>query len=546
MIGMSRGELQASAKGSASKTSPTNSVIDQALALEGVTGRAADFIKSIYQQESSSGSNTKTSNRGAMGGMQIIPATFKTVANPDWDINNPIDNARAGVRYAMRQWNASRGDPVTAAAGYYGGDGGRLKAARGIAVNDPKNPDAPNTLEYGKQVAARMGSQPAQTPGSSNAPSGGQIAPTAARSPGVLASGARGLAQGATAGWSDELAGVGGAVGNAMNKTSMKPVDATALPIIGSTLSALMVLAGSKSKDESIADTYTRIRDTERTANADAREANPGSYMTTQILGTLLPAYLIKSPTALGAVAGAGNSDAVSVGGLAKDTATGAALGGLAGLGGSAVSGAVKKVGDKFGNKVIDDLINATEPTKGVLKSTVGGAATGATTGASGGALIALNTGQPDKIPEYAINGALSGAALGATSAGRNALGNKAVSELYKRTDNANIGSTIANSAPARAAGSATNAVAANAGTSDVAKEGTDNVLDWIKNVMGLDTPAGEQNLPASFRNKMEEDANAVKENLKDGRPSPDVPNIIKENGSEYLVTPSGRRVKLS
>jgi len=105
MIGLSQEEFDAIKKGATSKApaSKQSSVIDQALAAEGVTGRAADFVRSIYQQESSSGGNTKTSNRGAVGGMQIIPSTFKLVANPDWDINNPVDNARAGIRYPGRR-----------------------------------------------------------------------------------------------------------------------------------------------------------------------------------------------------------------------------------------------------------------------------------------------------------------------------------------------------------------------------------------------------------------------------------------------------------
>jgi Transglycosylase SLT domain len=134
--------------------------IDSALAAEGVTGQKANFIKSIYQQESSSGANPTTSNRGATGGMQIIPATFNSVADKGWSINNPEHNLRAGIRYASQGYDASGGDPALAGAYYYGGPGGMRKAAQGIAVSDPKNPTAPNTLQYGQQVAARMPAMP--------------------------------------------------------------------------------------------------------------------------------------------------------------------------------------------------------------------------------------------------------------------------------------------------------------------------------------------------------------------------------------------------
>lgn len=127
-----------------------------AVAAEGVSGPVAELARSIYKQESSSGKNTKTSNAGAVGGMQILPGTFAGVADKDWDINDPTQNARAGIRYAKQMLDAAGGDPALAAAGYYGGPGGLEKARRGVAVSDPRNPKAPNTLQYGQQVAARM------------------------------------------------------------------------------------------------------------------------------------------------------------------------------------------------------------------------------------------------------------------------------------------------------------------------------------------------------------------------------------------------------
>lgn len=138
---------------------PVNQAVDPleaALELEGITGQQADIARSIYQQESSSGKNTKTSNAGARGGMQIIPATFNRVADKGWSIDDPVQNARAGVRYINALYNKAEGDPVLTAAGYYGGEGAIDKAKRGVAVSDPRNPNAPNTLQYGEQVASRL------------------------------------------------------------------------------------------------------------------------------------------------------------------------------------------------------------------------------------------------------------------------------------------------------------------------------------------------------------------------------------------------------
>ena len=140
----------------------TNNYFDVALQAEGLTGPLADFAKSIFKQESSGGKNTQTSNAGAVGGMQIIPSTFNSVADKGWDISNPYHNARAGIRYIKNMNKLAGGDLKLTAAGYYGGPGAINKARKGIAVSDPRNPHAPNTLQYGEQVVARiMGKAPA-------------------------------------------------------------------------------------------------------------------------------------------------------------------------------------------------------------------------------------------------------------------------------------------------------------------------------------------------------------------------------------------------
>lgn len=135
---------------------------EAALKAEGADPKIADIARSIYQQESGAGKNTKTSNAGAVGGMQIIPATFSSVADKDWSINDPTQNARAGIRYIKQLYDQAGGDPALTAAGYYGGPGGLEKARRGVAVSDPRNPNAPTTLQYGQQVAARL---PKEQPG---------------------------------------------------------------------------------------------------------------------------------------------------------------------------------------------------------------------------------------------------------------------------------------------------------------------------------------------------------------------------------------------
>jgi len=142
---------------------PQASPLDAALAAEGVTGPLAQLAQSVYQQESSGGRNTQTSNAGAVGGMQIIPSTFASVADEGWDINDPVLNARAGVRYLGQMYERGGNDPRMAAIGYYGGPGAIDAARRGQARSDPRNPHAPNTFQYAEQVVGRFQPEQQQT-----------------------------------------------------------------------------------------------------------------------------------------------------------------------------------------------------------------------------------------------------------------------------------------------------------------------------------------------------------------------------------------------
>lgn len=131
--------------------------IDSFIQKEGIdlNSPKADYIRATYGQESKSGSNTKTSNRGAAGGLQVLPKTFKEVY-PEGDFNNPDHLMTAGVRYASQAHDVAKGDPRLAATYYYGGPNGYASALKGIPVSDPKNPDYPNTFDYANQLVKRM------------------------------------------------------------------------------------------------------------------------------------------------------------------------------------------------------------------------------------------------------------------------------------------------------------------------------------------------------------------------------------------------------
>jgi len=169
LSGMADGGIVGFAGGGNPKGAKLPSFND-ALDAEGVRDpRQRAFLKALYGQESGSGADTTTSNQGAVGHMQIKPSTFAQVASKGMNINDPFDNMRAGIRYGMQGYRAAGGDPVLAGAYYYGGPGGMEALVKGEVRTDPKNPKAPNTLEYGKSIAQRMtallpiGSAQAQT-----------------------------------------------------------------------------------------------------------------------------------------------------------------------------------------------------------------------------------------------------------------------------------------------------------------------------------------------------------------------------------------------
>jgi len=156
VVRMAEGGMLNFSNGGTKKLSGSE-LFDRALDMEGITNpRERAFLKALHAQESSGKATEKTSNRDAHGAMQILPATFKSVADPSMDINKPLDNMRAGIRYGMQGFTAAKGDPVLAGAYYYGGPGGMQKAAKGQAVSDPKNPNAPTTIDYGNSIAKRM------------------------------------------------------------------------------------------------------------------------------------------------------------------------------------------------------------------------------------------------------------------------------------------------------------------------------------------------------------------------------------------------------
>ncbi len=149
---------------------------------------------------------------------------------------------------------------------------------------------------------------------------GGTSVPVESDGPGQLESGLRGAAQGASLGFADEAAG-------ALSNLSRAWTD----------------------PNSSLFDTenYAKVRDAYRQGDAAAKRANPNTYLAGNLAGgAALPVgpLGVGKAALLGATQGLGNSEADTVGGLAKDTGLGATVGGVIGGLGSLVGKGVDKV----------------------------------------------------------------------------------------------------------------------------------------------------------------------------------------------------------
>lgn len=127
------------------------------------------------------------------------------------------------------------------------------------------------------------------------------------------------------------------------------------------------LIAGAESLfgDAPFSETYESLRDAYRDEMAQEQQAHPGTFMAGSVVGAApltiasggLSGGTVKGAAALGAgegaISGLGTSEAKDVSGMVRDTATGAAIGGL--LGGALPAIANKATG--LPTKVADDLI---------------------------------------------------------------------------------------------------------------------------------------------------------------------------------------------
>jgi hypothetical protein len=83
-------------------------------------GVPRSHVRAIYENETASGKNVRSSSAGAQGHMQLMPGTAKEMGVAD--IADPYQNIEGGVKYYAKMLKRF-GDPVVAAAAYNAGPG---------------------------------------------------------------------------------------------------------------------------------------------------------------------------------------------------------------------------------------------------------------------------------------------------------------------------------------------------------------------------------------------------------------------------------------
>ena len=127
-----------------------------------------EFLKAIYAQESSSGTDPaiwedgeyKDTGTEPMGGMQVSDIAFRDIENEGLDRTSVEGNLTAGIRYGRKMYQKADQDPRLAAAAYYGGPDSIDIVRSGGDQFDSDNPDYPSLIGYGEDIVSRMGGEP--------------------------------------------------------------------------------------------------------------------------------------------------------------------------------------------------------------------------------------------------------------------------------------------------------------------------------------------------------------------------------------------------
>ena len=122
---------------------------------------ASKISDAIFSQESGNKFGSQMSSSGAIGGAQIMPATFAQYAKPGEDINNPEDNKAVGQRIIDNYTKKYNGDAARVATAYFSGPGNVAPEGSPTPwIKDTVDTDGKSVSSYVGDVTSRLGSQP--------------------------------------------------------------------------------------------------------------------------------------------------------------------------------------------------------------------------------------------------------------------------------------------------------------------------------------------------------------------------------------------------
>lgn len=144
-------EFDATLAAQSRKRLPTIDDLKRSAVAKGIN---PEFASAIFAQESGGNWDSASSPKGALGGMQVMPATFRAMMGEKGNPDDPWDNLEAGLRYVQYgQKKLGTDDPLLLAAGYHQGyDRPELQSGEIADTND----GLISTRDYARKIAARV------------------------------------------------------------------------------------------------------------------------------------------------------------------------------------------------------------------------------------------------------------------------------------------------------------------------------------------------------------------------------------------------------
>jgi hypothetical protein len=140
-----------------------SATLDNILTQENATA-LHPLVSAFMGQESSGGSNAKTSVDNAHGAMQILPATAVPYMKPGERLDDTNNNIAIGTRILADYAKRFNNDPAKIAVAYFSGPGNVATSGATPWKQDKADGNGTTVSQYVKGILGRLGNQPAVAP----------------------------------------------------------------------------------------------------------------------------------------------------------------------------------------------------------------------------------------------------------------------------------------------------------------------------------------------------------------------------------------------